>query len=139
MKVRALTRVGRYGLFAALAVSLWGARCNPGAVCGNGIVEVGEDCDGTTSFGTVCPATCADGVDNDVNGQADCDDSACANTLACGGGAAENTDALCNDCVDNDGDGAFDCSDIDCRNLPVCQNITVENTCAACTDGISND
>ena len=61
------------------------------AVCGNGIVESGEDCDdGNVTPGDCCSPTCAieeirgacqtceDGVDNDRNGRIDAEDPGCA-------------------------------------------------------------
>ncbi len=56
---------------------------------------------------------CSDGMDNDEDGMADCDDSDCSNDAAC----------LVEDCVDgidNDGDNAIDCLDDDCTNDPSC-------------------
>jgi Putative metal-binding motif len=84
------------------------------------------------------PARCNDGLDNDCNGFADCDDFACrtcavpacltggAVTLRDGGtctcGAPETTMAACSDGLDNDCDGFFDCQDFSCQTcaVPVC-------------------
>jgi hypothetical protein len=49
---------------------------------------------------------CHDGVDNDGNGVADCDDLACANRC--------HTEFACDNGLDDDGDGAIDCADGDC-------------------------
>lgn len=68
-----------------------------------------------------CPEDCTDGVDNDGNGNVDCDDEACAE--AC----AED----CSDGIDNDDDGAIDCADDECVQDEAC----LEN----CTDGVDND
>ena len=46
-----------------------------------------------------CPEDCADGVDNDGNGDVDCDDPACAEACA----------EVCDDGIDNDEDGATMC------------------------------
>lgn len=57
-------------------------------------------------------ALCSDGVDNDLNGYADCDDFNCYGVGACA--QSETTDALCSDGVDNDLNGYADCDDFNC-------------------------
>ena len=61
---------------------------------------------------------CANGLDDDGDGAADCDDPACVFTPSvgvCGArSSVEITDAACSDGVDNDHDGSFDCTDHDC-------------------------
>ncbi len=49
-------------------------------------------------------AACADGIDNDFDGQKDAADAGCR----------ESTFATCTDGVDNDGDGDIDGADLDC-------------------------
>ncbi len=87
------------------------------------------------------PATCRDGLDNDCNGFADCDDFRCrtcenptcltnnqvilgrdAGTCTCMA-AAEDTTAACSDGLDNDCDGFTDCQDFSCVScrVTVCQ------------------
>src|SRR5262249_14638546 len=56
---------------------------------------------------------CHDGVDNDRDGAADCDDSDCSGTAAC-------VEMNCTNGVDDDMDGATDCADTDCSALPIC-------------------
>jgi hypothetical protein len=56
--------------------------------CGDGIVTYPEDCDppdgvSCSSTCTYMPEICNDGIDNDGNGYADCEDSACANDPSC--------------------------------------------------------
>jgi len=63
-------------------------------VCGNGIVEAGEQCDdGNVTIGDGCddrcmlevsPEICNDGIDNDLDGLVDCADTDCASDPACG-------------------------------------------------------
>jgi hypothetical protein len=83
-------------------------------------------------------ARCNDGLDNDCNGFADCDDFACRScavpacltnntvTLRDGGtcmcGDPESTTAACSDGLDNDCDGFTDCQDFSCQTcaVPVC-------------------
>ncbi len=86
------------------------------------------------------PGRCRDGLDNDCNGFADCDDFNCRNCenpqclmnnmVSLGRDAGmctcmvpqENTTALCSDGLDNDCDGFSDCQDFSCQTcgVPVC-------------------
>lgn len=86
--------------------------------------RVREDGDCDDADAGVSPAgveSCADGVDNDCDDLADCEDD------DCDGGCAED----CHDGRDNDGDGLTDCEDGDC-GVEVCTEID-------CDDGIDND
>lgn len=61
---------------------------------------------------------CIDGIDNDGDGKADCDDRDCLNNVACTGGTLPE---VCDDNKDNDGDGKTDCADKkDCNRDPAC-------------------
>lgn len=71
--------------------------------------------------------TCDDGIDNDLDGRADCFDSGCSDFCS------EADAAACSDAVDNDGDGDIDCHDGSC--LEHCR----EEDTAACDDGKDND
>ncbi|MFT6395340.1 MAG: hypothetical protein ACJAYU_000082 [Bradymonadia bacterium] len=64
---------------------------------------------------------CGDDIDNDEDGDIDCDDSDCAETDGCF--------EVCDDRFDNDGDGDIDCADADCD--AVCIEI--------CDDAVDND
>ncbi len=57
---------------------------------------------------------CDDGLDNDCDGDVDCDDDDCRGEPACTTG----TETQCGDGVDNDGDGCTDCNDPDCAGNP---------------------
>jgi len=70
---------------------------------------------------------CDDGIDDDGDGDIDCEDSDCGQEECC------NIECDCFDGIDNDGDGDVDCSDIDCGQNPCC---SLE---CDCTDGIDND
>jgi hypothetical protein len=100
----------------------------------------GRACDaGTSCLSGACLETaCDDGLDNDLNARADCDDEACFGqpcvtpappTRRCGavpagldGGADAGLargcfapEADCANGVDDDGDGLVDCGDLDCN------------------------
>lgn len=84
----------------------------------------GRACDAATQqcTGGMCvrraESDCANGVDDDQNGQLDCADPGC-NLLSCGAGcqcvASAKAEVLCGDGLDADGDGAIDCADSDCN------------------------
>ncbi|MGB3586525.1 MAG: VCBS repeat-containing protein, partial [Tunicatimonas sp.] len=72
---------------------------------------------------------CANGIDDDGDGQIDCFDSDCATSSLC-----QNRESNCTDGLDNDGDGLPDCLDDDCRGVsPDCP---VETNC---NNGIDDD
>jgi len=133
------------------------AACTEGAVCGNGIRESAEQCDGDDLAGIscvtlgyaggnlACTATCThdtsgctqtaenctNGVDDDGDGAIDCNDLDCSSHVACGG-SPEN----CTNGVDDDQDGYTDCDDqADCASDPSCQTTTGE----ICDNGIDDD
>ncbi len=78
------------------------------SVCGDASCGVGEDvCNCPADCGA--PAVdesglCADGMDNDCDGDIDCADTDCQ----------VGTESLCADGIDNDCDGIIDCFDVDC-------------------------
>ena len=87
-----------------------------------GEIEGGEDCDDLTD--TTYPGAselCSDGVDQDCDGNADCDDGDCT----------EQCSEDCSDGVDNDADGYADCEDDEC--------VAELNCIEDCEDGIDND
>lgn len=72
---------------------------------------------------------CADGVDNDFDGDLDCQDLSCESSLLCNEAGADG----CADGLDNDGDGMTDCQD------PGCDGVCPEGGVASCRDGRDND
>lgn len=68
----------------------------------------------TPSFGFSPVESCFDGVDNDRNGQIDCEDSYCqtSNQFCAGYPGTE----ICNDKIDNNTNGLTDCDDQACYN-----------------------
>lgn len=59
---------------------------------------------------------CDNGIDDDLDGNADCDDSDCTMHSAC----KIATPEICDNGVDDDGDFQTDCADSDCANDPAC-------------------
>jgi hypothetical protein len=71
----------------------------PVPICQGVVPDIETDCDSGNC--------CANGIDDDQDGDTDCDDADCAGGPAC-------FEANCGDNVDNDGDGDTDCDDADC-------------------------
>ncbi len=93
----------------------------------------------------IVETVCNDGIDNDLNGVADCADSACKASPSCNE-APGNTDAwgqpLCMDGLDDNGNGAVDCADPACKSASQCQEIPTNTDFygnALCVDGIDDD
>ncbi len=89
----------------------------------------------TVTCNTTCTETnhCDDGIDNDLDGLADCDDSDCSEDGAC-------VELVCDDAVDNDNDTVMDCADADCDGQSGSNNETCEfGTELTCNDGKDND
>ncbi len=74
---------------------------------------------------------CDDGIDNDRDGQIDCEDTECSRLRICLSPEPE----ICDDGIDNDRDGNIDCNDSDCARTRVCLSLEPE----ICDDGIDND
>ena len=99
-------------------------------VCGNGLDDDGNgkaDCDDPACDSHVsCNVEiCGNGKDDDKNGKADCEDEACVSERAC-------QPEICNDNIDNNGNNLLDCDDPQCLQSIYCQP---EN----CSDGIDNN
>ena len=73
-------------------------------------------------------AACADGIDNDLDGRSDCNDSECIAFCP------ESNAAACADHIDNDLDGLVDCED-----SAGCAGFCPEASAVDCSDGIDND
>ena len=70
-------------------------------------LNINGDCD-------IDEEICDDGMDNNSNGQVDCDDGYCMFNPACG------ESEICNDGIDNDFDTQTDCDDSDCSSSSNC-------------------
>lgn len=75
------------------------------------------------------PEICDDGIDNDGDGYADCDDAVCYRAETCA------RPEHCSNGLDDDLDGAWDCEDPDCAYGPSCTYVDLE----FCGDGEDND
>jgi hypothetical protein len=64
---------------------------------------------------------CDNQVDDDRDGQTDCDDAACVAAPSC-----EPPGEICDNTLDDDRDGQTDCDDPECAMEPVCQPPPVE-------------
>ncbi|MCB9850357.1 MAG: type II secretion system protein [Phycisphaerales bacterium] len=121
----------------------WAAGIDDGtkSSCGDGLcssIESPCNCfsDCGVKVAAESPGTyCADGIDNDCDGHADCDDADCASDAACvtvcGNGTCESgespcscgvdcgapiaTESNCSDGIDNNCNGATDCDDANCK------------------------
>ena len=115
---------------------------------GDGVNDDVDDCPdyaGTEANG--CDATetsCDDNLDNDGDGNTDCEDSDCGVSDDCvpdsdGDGVNDSldncinyagteangcdvTETFCDDNIDNDGDGSIDCDDSDCNGVTACDS-----------------
>ena len=77
-----------------------------------GYVDSATDCDDTEPLAwSTADETCGDGVDNDCNGLADCEDGWCDSVCS---------ESDCDDGVDNEGDGLVDCRDDECWGEAAC-------------------
>ena len=89
--------------------------------CGNGILDPGEECDGTND--SACPGACqADCTCGPFCGDGTCDpdENSCSCTADCGTPPSnELLDSTCADGLDNDCDGVIDADDPDCAEPTV--------------------
>ena len=99
------------------------------AACGGG---------GSYDPGETTAAACSDEVDNDDDGDVDCDDADCQGFVFCLP-PTEATAAACDNGRDDDGDGDTDCDDSDCQGFVFCAGDGSEDTAAACDNGRDDD
>ncbi len=132
------------------------ARCSDGNDNdGNGFTDCGDfactmESRGATPEAVMFCATrpdedCANRVDDDHDGNVDCDDRDCQGTPAC---PQEDDMVECFDGVDNDDDGFIDCDDFSCNDVErgnadpavaaACAE-AAESTLEECMNGIDDD
>ncbi|MEK7680570.1 MAG: fibronectin type III domain-containing protein, partial [Patescibacteria group bacterium] len=80
---------------------------------------------------------CANGIDDNLNGDVDCADSACSGTSACAPSAVPE---VCNNSLDDDADSAIDCADSDCGGSAYCAAPPSGGGVAeVCNNGVDDD
>ncbi|MDY0004738.1 MAG: PPC domain-containing protein [Polyangia bacterium] len=90
-------------------------------------------------FCVVPPEICTGGVDEDMDGRVDCEDSDCNGTATCPLGED------CYDGLDNDGDNGVDCDDGECVGLGHCTGLMCDPpaeatlSCGSVLEGESNN
>ena len=81
---------------------------------------------------------CDNGLDDDKNGNTDCQDSACSSTSLC-----QAAQEICDNDKDDDGDGKVDCKDTDCEGslscpLPPAVRFAEQSTMWSLPDGMGD-
>jgi hypothetical protein len=76
-------------------------------------------------------SACTDGVDDDGDGDTDCDDIDCAGEAACG-------ETACADRTDDDADGLVDCLDGDCASSASCRSSVADYVLGSVSSGSSS-
>jgi beta-glucanase (GH16 family) len=123
-------------------VRIW--QLNSSTYCGDGTCSGPEDsCNCSDDCGPppASESVCDDGLDDDCDGNTDCDDTDCNGDPACvppscgdstcapaedqcncpeDCGTPPATETTCNDGMDEDCDGDVDCDDSNCNNDPAC-------------------
>jgi cysteine-rich repeat protein len=147
-----LASIGFPGDHVVMTVCGSGGGGGIGAVCGNGLLEPGEQCDdGNTISGDGCSATCEDeggggtGCNCCSGGSGvGCDDPACQNAIcaidpfccsvawdAICSGEARSLCECCGGPGGGTGGGGCDCCDADPAGAPGCNDTTCQNTVCA--------
>ncbi|CAM9710974.1 unnamed protein product, partial [Laminaria digitata] len=93
-------------------------------VCQDAVIDASTGMCEAAGFEMI-ETSCTGGLDEDCDGDVDCDDSDCATTAAC-------AELACDDGNDNDNDLATDCEDSDCMSDPFCLQ-------EVCGDGVDNN
>jgi hypothetical protein len=96
------------------------------------------DCDdNNASINPNAAEVCDDTIDNDCDGNADCDDNECRRAPMC---ISSGVPEICDDGIDNDGDNKVDCADKrDCGKDVACTTKRGGGIPEICYDGIDND
>ncbi len=92
-------------------------------ICGNGVDDDGNgkaDCNDSACAKECSGEICGNNLDDDGNGKIDCADSACAAELIC-----QKED--CSNGVDDNGNGQIDCADSACAAALICQKEDCSN------------
>ncbi len=103
-------------------------------VCGNGVDDGDPDtladcADSECRASVACMEDCTGSVDEDLDGDVDCEDPDCIGDVACPDGPPPRE--VCDDPTanDEDGDQRANCDDPDCDTLPSCETVLLPETC----------
>ncbi len=133
-------------LLGLVGVLLGGVGCGDDdgtAKCGNGKLGLTEECDCGQDASNLPPncelpngapggsctedcrfvpqEDCRNGIDDDGDGDVDCDDDQCAGDPSC-------RPEICDDNIDNNGNGLLDCDDLEwCEDAPECDPEICDN------------
>ena len=99
-------------------------------VCAGALIDAQGQCS-PANFELI-ETSCTGGLDNDCDGDVDCDDSDCDGDAAC-------TELICDNGMDDDNDGPIDCMDSDCQSQPVCTLEDCNNAIDDNGDGVINE
>ncbi len=127
---RAIVLLAVTSFLGSLAAACGGRRGGGGG--GDGGDRGGTGC---ASYETVCN----DGIDQDCDGDVDCNDVDCAETPACGPVCTPTAswESSCADGRDNDCNGWVDCADSYCGMDPACRSCSSYET--SCVNGLDDD
>ena len=94
-------------------------------ICGNGIDDDGNgaaDCnDAVCAHAAGCePENCSNNIDDNNNGKIDCADPYCRTDTACNFGVVLTDIETCDNNIDDNMDGYIDCGDPQCRSTDYC-------------------
>lgn len=85
-------------------------------------------CNGGVQVAEVGSVLCRDGVDNDCDGEVDCDEATCLGQscspdggIACECSGSGKKESACANLLDDDGDSLIDCADSDCVQGTTCE------------------
>ncbi|MEM7180291.1 MAG: hypothetical protein AAF518_05230 [Spirochaetota bacterium] len=104
-----------------------------------GLIAVSSQPNGSSIENT--SQLCLDGIDNNGDGNVDCEDASCQYFTFCSTSSASNyeyTSSQCQDNQDNDGNGLTDCEDSNCSGYTFCTSQVATSTSDSGSSSSSN-